>query len=66
MHNRAAIDLPSMDKIINSTDNRNPTKHHNAVVHIRDRWVVEEREEADHGLKDAEEDSNDVDRDTLQ
>lgn len=66
VHNRAAINLPPMENIINGTDNRNSAKHHNSIVHIRNRWVVEEREEADDGLEDAVEEGDGVDRDALK
>jgi hypothetical protein len=66
VHNRAAINLPPKDNIINGTNNRNSAEHHNAVVHIRDWWVVEEREEADDGLEDAVEKGDGVNRDSLK
>ena len=65
VNDRAAIDLPSMNDVVNCTNDRNTSKHDDTIVHVSNERVVEKREEADDGLHEAVEERDDVDWDTL-
>lgn len=65
MHHRAAVHLASLDEIVDHRNNSDASEHDTAVIHICDRRLLEQREEAHDGLLNAVEDSNDVDWDAL-
>lgn len=65
VNNRSAVHLPSVDEVVDHTDDADTAKHNNAIVHKFDWWVVEEREETHHGLLDTVKDGDDVDWNTL-
>lgn len=65
VHDRTSVDLPPMNNVVNRADHCDTSKHNHTVVHVCNRSMVEEREEADDGLHDAEQESDDVDWNTL-
>lgn len=65
VHDRASVDLPPVNDVVNCADNRNSSKHDNTVVHVSNRRMVEEREEAYDCLHDAVQERDDVDWNAL-
>jgi hypothetical protein len=65
MHDRSTVNFLSVNKVVDRADDSDAAKHDNSVVHVRDCWVVEQREEAHDGLLNAVKNCNDVDRDAL-
>ena len=65
MHNRSTVYLPSVNDVVDRTDNSDAAKHDDSVVHKLDWWVVEQWEEAHDSLLNAVENRHNVDWDAL-
>ena len=66
MHNRSAVNLSSMNDVVNCADDGYSTKHDDTVIHELDWWVVEQREEAHDCLLNAVQNGDDIDWNALR